>query len=282
MEGPQAQLRTCASFLGGKQAEPWVGGARGPFLDSGARKESHRGAAVLGVPGPPEEPDLPRHPPESRGYATPDRGAAPAPERERTVDTAHTQRRGTRAPVRAEAHWSLGRGWIQPDDPARLPGPRLGEKKGDPPPQLRAGAPPANSGPRPRPLAPGAQLGPLILSLPGGPERRDEEASRPSVVPCSERGARDVGLRPSKPPPHPGGRGPPSPALPPRTQLLTRLTPLPPPGPRQVSGGGGERRRPGPRLLSIEPRPLAGAGAGSAPHEPVGWGRSDFKIACGP
>lgn len=99
------------------------------------------------------------------------------------MDRAHTQRRGARAPVRSEAHWRLRRGWIQPDDPEPLPGPRLGEKKGDRPPTPVRRAP-ANSGPRPRPLAPGPQLGPLILSretLCPAAQRKDGRGGFPAL-----------------------------------------------------------------------------------------------------
>lgn len=159
------------------------------------------------------------------------------------MDRAHTQRRGARAPVRSEAHWRLRRGWIQPEDPEPLPGPRLGEKKGDRPPTPVRRAP-ANSGPRPRPLAPGPQLGPLILSretLCPAAQRKEGRGGFPALCgPLLGRGRPGCWAAPLHTNPS-GGRGPPCPAPPPRTRLLTRRTPLPPPGPRQVSRGGGER-----------------------------------------
>lgn len=121
---------------------------------------------------------------------------------------------------------------------------RASEKRRVTPPSTPGRRVPANSGPRPRPLAPGPQLGPLILSretpCPAA-QRKEGRGGSPALCGSLLGGGRPgcwaapLHTNPS------GGRGPPCPAPPPRTRLLTRRTPLPPPGPRQVSGGGGER-----------------------------------------
>lgn len=130
----------------GWEAQPWVGGARGPVLDIKPTRGNFSGAAVLQVLWTLRHPDLPQHAPDCGGE-TPDRGVAPTAVWEQTGEGAHTQRRGARAPLQAEAHRRPERGWVQLEDIAPSSGPRLREKGGP----TRGRGTPEGSGPHPWP-----------------------------------------------------------------------------------------------------------------------------------
>lgn len=138
--------------------------------------------------------------------------------RERTGEGAHTQRRGARAPLQAEAHRRPERGWVQLEDTAPSSGPRLWEKGGP----TRGRRTPEGSGPHPWPPTCASRcLNRFTAPRPRAAQNRGGGGFLPfwSLLPREAPGVRAARLRGSA---QSGQEEPPCSRQPPRTLLLTR------------------------------------------------------------